>query len=263
MKSIISKFLGAALLLALPLSFTSCEDILGKWDKPIPPAAITLKNALDNGAQVQFSYKIGDTPHTATFLKEGDVYNLVGDGNPEEQMLTYDEANNRLIFVYSKYTMIGTFPKYDVAYMAFFDIATTSFFEVDIVGNLSFDGNINIQGTTITIPNACPKEAIIALKDGSNGDAIIYKMNINYAEGDTWQDVYDRLASYGLTAYFFQININSESEVISYGDNNVIYDGGVKVKNNHFVGKDGDGNAYDQHYEVTIYLSGGGTAPVG
>ena len=260
MKRIIQKIVGAALLLALPLSFTSCEDILGKWDKPIPPAVITLKSALDNGAQVKLSYKLGDTEYTATFLKEGDVYNLVGDGNPEEQRLAYDPTTNRLVYSYIDYTMIGDLPKTNVEYFAFFDIATNSFFEIDFVGNLSFDGNINIQGTTITIPNACPKKAIIAVKDGAHGNAIVHKVNINYAEGDTWQDVYDRFAYYGFTDFIIQINSNSE--VISYGDN-VKYDGGTKAKNNHFVGKDANGDAYDQNYEVTVYLVGGGTAPLG
>ena len=262
MKSIISKFLGAALLLALPLSFTSCEDILGKWDKPIPPAAITLKNALDNGAQVQFSYKIGDTPHTATFLKEGDVYNLVGDGNPEEQMLTYDEANNRLIFAYLKY-VTGDVSGYFPVFYVFFDIATASFLEVNTYGDLSsFDGNITIQGTTITLPNICPKVATIAVKN-STTHVVEFNLYINYAEGDTWQNVIDRLASYGFTTYY--ISINPETNEIRTFSNTVKYVGGVNnVLKNHLVGKDKDGNSYNQDYEVSALLvSGGGSAPVG
>lgn len=258
MKSIISKFLGAVLLLALPLSFTSCEDILGTWDKPvpadIPPAVITLKNALDAGAQVQISYKIGDTPHTATFLKEGDVYNLVGDGNPEEQMLTYDEANNRLIFNYLD----------DVSgFYVFFDIATASFLEVNTYGDLSsFDGNITIQGTTITLPNICPKVATIAVKN-TGTSAVDFNFYINYAEGDTWQNVIDRLASYGFTTFF--ISINPENNEVRVAINTVKYVGGIdKVLKNHLVGKDKDGNAYNQDYEVSgIAISGGGTAPLG
>lgn len=261
MKRIIRKIVGAALLLALPLSFTSCEDILGTWDKPvpadIPPAVITLKNALDNGAQVEFSYKIGDTEYTATFLKEGDVYNLVGSGNPEEQMLTYDEDNNRLIFGYLEY-VTGDVSGYFPVFYVFFDIATASFLEVNPYGDLSsFDGNITIQGTTITLPNICPKVATIAVKNAFSS-VVEFNLYINYAEGDTWQNVIDRLAPYGL------ISINPENNEVRAFSNTVKYVGGDdKVLKNHLVGKDKDGNSYNQNYEVSAFLvSGGGSAPV-
>ena len=189
MKSIIRKFVGAALLLALPLSFTSCEDILGKWDKPIPaiPEVIALKNALDNGAQVAITYKINGNEYSATFLKEGDEYNLVSSGNPEEQMLTYDETTNRLIFSYIQDVPGGgTAPVLQV----YFDIAKTSFFAINLPGfDNSFDGNLTIKGTTITIPNACPKKVLIKSSD--------YDLYVNYAEGETWNNVLDRYSETG------------------------------------------------------------------
>ena len=36
MKRILSKLLGGALLFGLTMSLTSCEDILGHWEKPTP-----------------------------------------------------------------------------------------------------------------------------------------------------------------------------------------------------------------------------------
>lgn len=246
MKSIIRKFVGAALLLALPLSFTSCDDILGPWEKSnpatplpptLPPEVITLKNALDEDTRVEFSYKIGDTECTAAFLKEDGKYKLVGGGDPELETLEYDAATNRLVFSY----YVKDDVKRDLALEVYFDIATSSFFVINIprFDNLSFDGKITIKDTTITLPNACPKKAVIASGDD--------KLIINYAEGDTWQDVYDRFVSCGWIGWLKLDTVNNEvlykSVTVSY------YEGGDQpVKIEHLVGKDGEGNAFDNDY---------------
>lgn len=57
MKKILSKLLGGALLFGLTMSLTSCEDILGQWDKPIPQ---TIVNAIVE--------KTGATPEEVTAL---------------------------------------------------------------------------------------------------------------------------------------------------------------------------------------------------
>ena len=43
MKQLIKHLLGGALLLAFPLFLTSCEDILGEWDKPAPTSIVLSK----------------------------------------------------------------------------------------------------------------------------------------------------------------------------------------------------------------------------
>ena len=40
MKQLIKHFLGGAVLLALPMFLTSCDDILGQWDKPAPTSIV-------------------------------------------------------------------------------------------------------------------------------------------------------------------------------------------------------------------------------
>lgn len=258
MKSIIRKFVGAALLLALPLSFTSCEDILGKWDKPIPPAAITLKNALDNGAKVEFSYKIGDTQYTAAFVKVGDKYNLVGGADPEAEKLEYDAATNRLKYTFLKDEGLGD--GYNPILEVYFDIATTSFFVISFPGleNLSFDGNITILGTTISLPNAYPKKAVVA--DGDD------KFVINYAEGETWEKVAARYKSCNHTYWVYADEgimktsfANSDNPVDWKNIYYVISGTPSTVASTDVVGKKGDDD-YTNEYEAMVIVI---AAPVG
>ena len=84
MKSIIRKFVGAVLLMALPLSFTSCEEILGPWQNdsnPIPPAVqVALNTALVNGAEVSVSFQIDGVSYTAGFTNENGFF--INGGTP-------------------------------------------------------------------------------------------------------------------------------------------------------------------------------------
>ena len=85
MKKILSKLLGGLLLLGIFVSLTSCEDILGKWEKPVPQVPSTvveevklLGAALEKGATVTINYKAGTTEYIATFEKgDGDAYTLI------------------------------------------------------------------------------------------------------------------------------------------------------------------------------------------
>lgn len=85
MKKILSKLLGGLLLLSLCVSLTSCEDVLGKWEKPVPQVPSTvveevkvLGAALEKGATVTINYKAGTTEYIATFEKgDGDAYTLI------------------------------------------------------------------------------------------------------------------------------------------------------------------------------------------
>ena len=53
MKKILSKLLGGALLFGLTMSLTSCEDILGHWEKPTPnPITPTVDDVIKYGFKV-------------------------------------------------------------------------------------------------------------------------------------------------------------------------------------------------------------------
>ena len=82
MKKTIQTLMMAVTLLALPLTFTSCEDILGKWEKPVPNTVVeeakVLGAALETGATVSITYTISGTSYIATFTKNADdTYTLV------------------------------------------------------------------------------------------------------------------------------------------------------------------------------------------
>ena len=81
-KSIKQIVKSGAVLLALSLVFTSCEDILGKWEKPVPATVVeeakVLGAALETGATVSITYTISGTSYVATFTKNADdTYTLV------------------------------------------------------------------------------------------------------------------------------------------------------------------------------------------
>ena len=53
MKRILSKMLGGALLFSLTMSLTSCEDVLGHWEKPSPtPVTPTVEEVIKYGFKV-------------------------------------------------------------------------------------------------------------------------------------------------------------------------------------------------------------------
>ena len=54
MKKILSKLLGGALLFGLTMSLTSCEDVLGHWEKPTPtPITPTVEEVIKYGFQLK------------------------------------------------------------------------------------------------------------------------------------------------------------------------------------------------------------------
>ena len=76
------KLMQVSLMCCLMLVTTGCEDILGKWERPVPSTVIeeakVLGEALQTGAIVAISYTVGGTEYTATFQKNADdTYTLL------------------------------------------------------------------------------------------------------------------------------------------------------------------------------------------
>ena len=80
-KKLNSCLLLGAMLFCLSTLLTSCEELFGEWNKPapvvIPPSSVVdeakvLGAALEAGATVSVTYKIGSTTYVATFIKNSD-----------------------------------------------------------------------------------------------------------------------------------------------------------------------------------------------
>lgn len=182
MKRIIQKIVGAALLLALPLSFTSCEDILGSWDKPIPstPEVTLFKAILDSGSSMNVKFKVGDENFSVTFKKVGDKYTVQSDNPVDLESYKLDYKDGYLIMTY-----IQEDPQSQI----FFNPIDETYYIINDLGrDLKFDGTVNVNGTDLTVTNACPKKAQIDIAADPTPFFVSYK------EGETWQSVIDRYA---------------------------------------------------------------------
>ena len=76
LKKTIQVLMMGALMMALPFLFTSCEDILGHWEKPtpVPEDVRVLGAALQEGALISYTFSDGTNTYTVTFKKVGDTY---------------------------------------------------------------------------------------------------------------------------------------------------------------------------------------------
>lgn len=197
-------------MFGLSMFLTSCEDVLGKWEKPVPQVptevveeAKVLGAALDDGAKVTVTYTVGTTQYKATFTKTGDTYTLdsVEEITPAPARAmtrgsvptpTYTpslevSADGKQLVL--KVVKDGTGTEPAVVYLeAYMDIKTgeTCVFQF-AEGSLDVSGfKINDEQPAIT--NPYNKQVKIKIQ---GTDAYVY---INYKEGETWKDVDDRFA---------------------------------------------------------------------
>lgn len=206
-------------MLALPLFVTSCEDVLGHWEKPTPVNVVpetvveeakVLGAALDEGAEVVVTYTVGTKQYKATFTKgAGDTYTLVKNEDitpaPARAMTrivepTYTPSlelsadGTQLVL---KVVKDGTEPPAPIL-EAYMDIKTgeTCVFQFA-------DGSFDVSGFKINdeqpaITNPYNKQVKIT------SPSVSITVYINYKEGETWKDVYDRFA--GLNHQQFDID---------------------------------------------------------
>lgn len=188
MKTKIKNLLCAAIMMVLPFSFTSCDDILGHWEKPVPPQVkMALTAALVNGAEVSVSFQINGVSYTAEFTKDGNFF--INGGTPptgynyefyeEEGILHFelkDGSSNKCLVI--------TFNTSDNSYAVY------------AVPGFSFDvEKFKINNTNLTITNAYPKTVKIYYYDTSGTPESEKELVINYKDNETWENVIER---YGL-----------------------------------------------------------------
>ena len=168
--------------MVLPLSFTSCDDILGHWEKPVPQQAFMFKQILDTGGTLNVKFNFCGTDHSVTFKKVGDKYQVQADGGIDINDFALNYKNGLLVLDYIQEKTQG---------QIFFDPEKNTFYIINDLGrDLTFDGKVTVNGIQGTLTNACPKKAQIVDPDYPT-TSVSY---VYYSEGETWQNVIDRSA---------------------------------------------------------------------
>lgn len=182
MKTKIKNLLCAAIMMVLPFSFTSCDDILGHWEKPvpIPQQAFMFKQILDAGGTLNVKFNFFETDYSVTFKKVGDKYQVQADGDIDINDFALNYKNGLLVLDYIQEKVQG---------QIFFDPEKSTYYIINDLGrNLTFDGKVTVNGIQGALTNACPKKAQIVDPD----DATTPVSYVYYSEGETWQNVIDR-----------------------------------------------------------------------
>ena len=247
MKTKIKNLLGAAIMMVLPFSFTSCDDILGHWEKPVPPQVkMALTAALVNGAEVSVSFQINGVSYTAEFTKDGNFF--VNGGTPPTgyDYEFYEEAGI-LHFELKKDSpsencLVITFNTNDNSYAVY------------AVPGFSFDvEKFKINNTNLTITNAYPKTVKIYCYDTTPESE--KELVINYKDNETWEDVINRYVSAQVEVFtvagdFFTVVVPA----LPYNGQEVCYEisnPANKVPTSHKVGIKDDAT-YDGKYVCNV-----------
>lgn len=196
MKQTIKSLMMGAMMMALPFLFTSCEDILGHWEKPTPATPTVeelltnLSSALEEGALVTITYTVDGVTYTSTFKKVGDEY--------VEQSTT---AASRAL------TRAGTSVQAQLQYMpstAVFNVLV--FQDNKVVLNLDINSNDGTYAQTFgdgaELIGAEVGGKPVSITDNNDGNIKVIKGDndlgaVGYKTGETWSDLYDKQSKNG------------------------------------------------------------------
>lgn len=266
-KSIKQIVKSSAVLLALSVSLSSCEDILGKWEKPVPATVVeeakVLGAALETGATVSIQYTISGTNYVATFTKNADdTYTLVSIEEapastraltralaiPHTASLEYvvealkfnvrEPTTNKLIFGASLDINSGEIREVSDAAVS----ETSGINEVSINGNRANIFKPKTNGFTITIqyPHFC--QQINKYKPGENWKSFLSHQVLATGNagasigGSNKYAIYDYF--YVSTTYYYYVTYNDEPPY-------------EYVKESDVVGKHGN-NDVTQYYTTNV-----------
>ena len=205
-------FLWAALGLTATATLTSCEDILGHWEKPTPavPAsavedARVLGAALEAGATVSVNYTVGSTGYVATFQKNADdTYTLLSN----TAAAAGARATTRMIASPDYTVPVGDAATGNVLLQLVGDKLVFTVKTAD--GAPIFKAEMNVKGGEVTVVNTNGGGQDCTIGQVSVGDqakAIVnpemqavnisndygsVKYAVKYSEGETWADVVKR-----------------------------------------------------------------------
>ena len=197
MKQTIKSLMMGAMMMALPFLFTSCEDILGHWEKPTPATPTVeemltnLSSALEEGALVTITYTVDGVTYTSTFKKVGDEYVeqsttsasralTRASSNILAQLHEYQKTLNFQVIKNKKVVLNAEINSNDGAY-----ITTFSSDGAELKG-------VAVNDASASLTNVCNKSITIRPKGGGEGYA-----SVHYKDGDTWKDFCERQSPNG------------------------------------------------------------------
>ena len=126
MKHSIKLILRGALLLALPMFLTSCDDILGEWNRPAPnpvtPAPEPTPNMLETpltleaavaGAKVTFKANNNDAEKTIEYSTDGGANWTAGNTGGDGVEVTLKNVGDKVMFRGNNTTYSSAYDKYN------------------------------------------------------------------------------------------------------------------------------------------------------
>lgn len=240
------KSLLAVLVLATPLTLTSCEgtldDILGEWSRPVPSTVVedarVLGAAVAKGAIVTVTYKVGNTTYTAKFEKiDGDNYKLISNtqgaagARAMTRALTTDpevptDANDvnapTLTIVSGKLVLVVKATNGAPLFEAQFKIETgeTTIINTNALGTNCTIGSFAVNDDKKEIKNPEMQEVTITfthtVNPGTTPLELTFKYAVQYSNGEKWSDVVARYKDSGhaeIGTYDDYISIQFDKEI--------------------------------------------------
>lgn len=191
-KQAIKTLMMGGAMMVLPLMFTSCEDILGHWEKPTPaePSVeemlTNLSSALEEGALVTITYTVDGVTYTSTFKKVGDEY-VEQSTTSAARALTRASTSIRALIYY-----LGADNSYNfraiegekIVLNTQIDIATATTTTTFSSNGAAF-GGMTINGRKASL-TSCNDSFIKVYQKGSGFFLGIIGCN----QGQTWADLY-------------------------------------------------------------------------
>jgi hypothetical protein len=204
--------MGGMILFCLSMCLTSCEDILGKWEKPVPQVPETvveeakvLGEALEAGATVTINYTVKNQSYIAIFQKNSDdTYTLIsntaapattramtrglaqlvttGDGATVGDKVQLKLVGNKLVLIVKAYT--GT-PLFEAQMnVAGGEVTVTNTNALGINGSI---GSVSVGDDTKDIKNPEMQSVNIV-----TNRELSYAIKYSKENNETWADVAKR-----------------------------------------------------------------------
>ena len=259
--------MAAILLCGSVVTFVACrgnhlEDIIGNVDNGYTgdKTAVLIK-AIQDAAKVKIDYKWAGADKSIEFQYDADEgkFSITGDAplGHIKYDLRYDENTKKVIFTAIDIyidggSVIGCRPYFAII----FNVSDDKYSVVNYVEGYDFEKvYINNEDVTNVLTNACPNK--VNMETSTNPGTVLF--HVNYAEGETWADIYERYKDADVYEAYSVFNGGGDDASVTLMYLGTAYNGGTNydllydnyndnptnasVKYGHKVGQYSDGSA--------------------